>query len=150
MEPLPSRVVGQGDEFSELLDRRIKRQDEGESADNDSLGKPSTTSASSHTERGRITNASCGSGVEYAGLWSVVDSGPLSRTERSQLNGQNPSSREAVTKSFRNTPEQNVGEVGAFGGFLSWECHRRDQAMNTTSARGWLDARCSRRDRRTP
>ena len=40
MEPLPACVIGQGDEFGELLHRRIKRQDNGERADSDSPSYP--------------------------------------------------------------------------------------------------------------
>lgn len=66
MEPLSSRLVRQGDELGEFMDRRIKRQDEGEGADSNCLGYPDQTSVclfaaftdgSSHTHQRCITNA---------------------------------------------------------------------------------------------
>jgi hypothetical protein len=52
MEALPTGVVGQGDEFGELLGRRIQRQNESEGADK--------TNARSHIDRDCIGNADSG------------------------------------------------------------------------------------------
>src|SRR5438093_2718101 len=53
---------------------------------------------------------------------------PLARTERSRRNGQNAPFVKRTIKSFWNTQTRTLARR-AFGGFLPWERHRRDQPM---------------------
>src|SRR3989442_14687278 len=63
---------------------------------------------------------------------------PLARTERFRRNGQNAPFVKRTIKSFWNTQTRTLARR-AFGGFLPWERHRRDQPNGHPQRRAWAD-----------